>query len=122
MTATSKLQWFGTLRARTGIVVDNLLLYATGGIAYANFDRTWSFFEDVSATTTNFTSQKTLFGWTGGVGTEWTWTPNWSLKSEVLYMRFTSDDARVTGVPPAGVAGSPTVWAARIRSGSSASA
>ncbi|MET0671550.1 MAG: outer membrane beta-barrel protein [Xanthobacteraceae bacterium] len=105
VTATSKLQWFGTLRARTGIVVDNLLLYATGGIAYANFDRTWSFFEDVSATTTNFTSQKTLFGWTGGVGTEWTWTPNWSLKSEVLYMRFTSDDARVTGVPPAGVAG-----------------
>ena len=39
VTVTSKLQWFGTLRARTGIVVDNLMLYATGGIACANFDR-----------------------------------------------------------------------------------
>ena len=98
VTVTSKLQWFGTLRARTGIVVDNLLLYATGGIAYANFDRSWAFFEDVSATTTTFTSQKTLFGWTGGVGTEWAWTPNWSIKSEVLYMRFASDNTVVTGV------------------------
>ena len=108
ITVTSRLNWFGTLRARTGVVVDNLLLYATGGIAYANFDRTWSFFEDVSATTTNFTSQKTLFGWTGGVGAEWAWNSNWSLKSEVLYMRFASDNTTVTGTPPAGTAGGPT--------------
>ena len=121
ITVTSRLNWFGTLRARTGVVVDNLLLYATGGIAYANFDRTWSFFEDVSATTTNFTSQKTLFGWTGGVGTEWAWNSNWSLKSEVLYMRFASDNTTVTGTPPAGTAGGAyrlgsqdLVWITRI--------
>ncbi len=53
--------------------------------------------------TTSFTAQKTLFGWTGGVGTEWAWTPNWSIKSEVLYMRFASDDTMVTGSAPAGV-------------------
>jgi outer membrane immunogenic protein len=121
ITVTSTLNWFGTLRLRTGIVVDKLMLYATGGIAYANFDRTWSFFEDVSATTTNFASQKTLWGWTGGVGTEWAWTPNWSVKSEVLYMRFASDDTRVTGVAPAGVTGvayrlgsQDSVWITRI--------
>jgi outer membrane immunogenic protein len=121
ITVTSQLNWFGTLRLRTGIVVDNLMLYATGGLAYANFDRSWSFFEDVSATTTSFTSQKTLWGWTGGVGTEWAWTPNWSVKSEVLYMRFASDDTRVTGVAPAGVTGVPyrlgsqdSVWITRI--------
>jgi outer membrane immunogenic protein len=36
----SKMKWFGTLRTRGGIVVDNILLYVTGGLAYANFDRT----------------------------------------------------------------------------------
>jgi outer membrane immunogenic protein len=105
ITVTSRLNWFGTLRARTGIVVDNLLLYATGGFAYANFDRSWAFFEDVSGTTTTFAAQKTLFGWTGGVGTEWAWNSNWSMQSEVLYMRFASDDTRVSGTPPAGAAG-----------------
>ncbi len=33
------MKWFGTARVRTGIVVDNVLLYATGGLAYANFNR-----------------------------------------------------------------------------------
>ena len=107
VTVTSRLNWFGTLRVRTGIVVDNLLLYATGGIAYANFDRTWAYFEDVSATTATYTAQKTLVGWTGGVGTEWAWSGNWSLKSEVLYMRFASDNTTVTGAAPIGVSGVP---------------
>ena len=35
----SKLRWFGTARTRAGIVVDNLLVYVTGGFAYANFKR-----------------------------------------------------------------------------------
>lgn len=36
---SSKEKWFGTLRSRTGVVVDNVLLYLTGGLAWANFDR-----------------------------------------------------------------------------------
>ena len=123
VTVTSKLRWFGTLRMRTGIVVDNLLLYATGGIAYANFDRTWAFFEDASAVTTSFTAQKTLFGWTGGVGTEWAWNDNWSLRSEVLYMRFASDNNMVAGAAPIGVTGvALSPGQPGLRSGSPASA
>ena len=83
--------------------------------------RTWSFFEDASAIETSFRAQKTLFGWTGGVGTEWAWTPNWSIKSEVLYMRFASDNMMVTGSAPAGVTGVPyrlgsqdSVWITRF--------
>ncbi len=30
-----KLDWYGTVRARTGIVVDSVLLYTTGSFAYA---------------------------------------------------------------------------------------
>ena len=29
--------WFGAVRGRTGLVVDDLLLYVTGGVAYAKF-------------------------------------------------------------------------------------
>ena len=38
-TLNSQLRWFGTARTRTGIVVDNLLLYVTGGLAFARFER-----------------------------------------------------------------------------------
>ena len=29
--------WFGAVRGRAGLVVDDLLLYVTGGVAYAKF-------------------------------------------------------------------------------------
>ena len=39
----SRMDWFGTLRARAGVVVhQNWLLYATGGLAYAQTDHTLS--------------------------------------------------------------------------------
>ena len=39
----STINWFGTLRGRAGYVVhDHLLLYATGGLAYANVDHKFS--------------------------------------------------------------------------------
>jgi len=44
-TLESRMKWFGTARVRTGIVVDNVLLYATGGLAYANFNRNLTVFE-----------------------------------------------------------------------------
>ncbi len=35
LAVSNNLQSFGTVRARTGVVVDNLMLYVTGGLAYA---------------------------------------------------------------------------------------
>ena len=43
---SSRLQGFGTLRARTGVVVDNVLIYVTGGLAWANFNRSWTLFDE----------------------------------------------------------------------------
>src|SRR5262249_50315510 len=31
---TSKIEWFGTVRGRLGVAADNVLFYATGGLAY----------------------------------------------------------------------------------------
>ena len=36
---SSQLKSFGTIRTRSGVVVENLLLYVTGGLAYAKNDR-----------------------------------------------------------------------------------
>jgi len=104
---SSRMRWFGTVRARSGVIVDNVLIYATGGFAYANFARSYSIFEDAPATTSTFTWNNTRWGWTAGVGTEWAFAPNWSLKSEVLYMRFEKDTATATGfgAPGAGLLG-----------------
>jgi outer membrane immunogenic protein len=93
LTVTSKLRWFGTARVRSGIVVDDLLLYVTGGLAYASFKRDLAFFEDGDRLTEGFSRSRTRLGWTAGVGTEWAINANWSLKSEFLYMQFEKDEA-----------------------------
>jgi outer membrane immunogenic protein len=102
-TLESRVKWFGTARTRTGIVVDNVLLYVTGGLAFARFNRDLTVFEDAPATSATFSSSRTRWGWTAGFGTEWSFAPNWSLKSEVLYMRFQKDDPTFTGTTINGI-------------------
>src|SRR5262245_5847760 len=121
MSISHRLRWFGTVRAKAGVVVDNLLLYVTGGVAYANFDRTWTFFEDGPATTGTFSNRRTKWGWTAGVGTEWAIWDNWSVMSEFLYMRFERDTQTFTGDGIIGALGQPyrfesfdNVWVTKI--------
>lgn len=97
VTLSSRMRWFGTVRARSGVIVDNVLLYATGGFAYANFNRNFTYFEDGPATLGVFSTNNTRWGWTAGVGTEWAFAPNWSLKSEVLYMQFEKNTITALG-------------------------
>jgi outer membrane immunogenic protein len=123
-TVSSRMRWFGTVRARSGVVVDNVLIYATGGFTYANFAPSYTIFEDAPATTSTFTRNNTKWGWTAGVGTEWAFAPNWSLKSEVLYMRFEKDTATATGLgaPGAGLLGAAYRLESQMKPGSAASA
>jgi outer membrane immunogenic protein len=97
VTPTSKLRWFGTTRVRTGVVVDSLLLYVTGGLAYANIKRDALFFASGgSGVTEAFSRSSTRLGWTAGAGTEWAINHNWSLKTEALYMQFEKDQTTYT--------------------------
>ena len=106
LSGSVSLQSFGTIRARTGVIVDNVLLYLTGGFAYANTEPTVAF-TVAGAPQLNlgpFTDEKTRWGWTMGFGTEWQFAPNWSWKSEVLYARFETDEStRACGVALCGV-------------------
>ena len=118
MNYTAEIDWFGTVRARLGyLVTDQLLLYATGGLAYGRVHVTAFASSAVSLTgfgldpfvTTSplgFITSKTNVGWTVGGGIEGRFTywlpPAWSWKLEYLYVDLGSLD---TVIPLAGTAG-----------------
>jgi outer membrane immunogenic protein len=72
VTASNKLDYFGTLRGRYGyLFTPTLLVYGTGGFAYGG--------TGTSSLTT------TPGGWAAGGGLECMFLPHWSLKVEYLY-------------------------------------
>jgi outer membrane immunogenic protein len=87
----SNIDGFGTLRTRAGVVVDNLLLYATGGLAFADIERRATLHDESLAQDETFTFSDTRLGLAAGVGTEWAITDFISLKSEALWLRFEED-------------------------------
>jgi outer membrane immunogenic protein len=68
--------WFGTLRARGGYAMNNVLLYATFGLAYGGG----------TVETGGLKESNTHVGWAGGGGMEVGLTPNWSAKAEYLFV------------------------------------
>jgi outer membrane immunogenic protein len=84
--ADQKLSWFGTARGRLGTTITpDLLLYATGGIAYGQSDDSGQLFETVPAQFPASVS-KVSVGWTAGAGAEWMFAHQWSAKVEYLYL------------------------------------
>lgn len=79
--------WFGTLRGRIGYAFSNILVYATGGLAYG----------DVKGKSGSLTETKTQVGWTLGAGAEVGLAANWSAKVEYLYMDLGSRSYSITG-------------------------
>jgi outer membrane immunogenic protein len=96
LNATGKIEDFGTGRARLGYVFDNLLVYGTGGFAWANETATVSESCDGAKcpkTSNKFalntaSSSATPFGWSAGAGFEWRVLPNWLLRIEYLHLQF----------------------------------
>ena len=93
LTLDHDVRWYGTLRTRSGLIVDNLLLYVTGGLAYANIKNDFTVNDPTGTPTSeSFSSKNSRWGWVGGVGAEWAWSDRVSIKSEVLYIRFSEID------------------------------
>ena len=107
-----EMQWFGTVRARAGWLASrDFLIFATGGLAYANVERSGS----RSRTTTTTVAPNAAppirsqvsntvrasgsgsdwkTGWTVGGGMEWLMGNKTTLKTEYLY--YDLDDSSVT--------------------------
>ena len=80
--------WFGTLRGRAGYAFNNILVYATLGLAYG----------ELKGEFLGLSETKTETGWAGGLGAEVGIAPNWSAKVEYLYMDLGSRAYSITGV------------------------
>jgi outer membrane immunogenic protein len=79
--------WFGTLRARTGFALNNILAYGTFGLAYGGLKGQFLGIDE----------EKTHVGWTAGLGMEVGLTTNWSAKVEYLYMDLGNHAYTITG-------------------------
>jgi outer membrane immunogenic protein len=104
-----KLQYFGTARARLGVVDDNVLFYVTGGGAYGRVNETTNVILNVGGPSpaTFASSQITdnRFGWVAGAGIEAALWGNWTAKVEYLYMNLgnlaaNTSAVAVPGAPP----------------------
>ncbi len=80
------MSWIGTTRGRLGWASGNVLLYATGGAAYANVSYGYSQnnIAGGGATAVAASDSATQFGWTVGGGLEWGFG-TWSIRGEYLY-------------------------------------
>ena len=97
---TTKLNWFGTVRGRAGVLATpTLLLYATGGLAYGEVNVggsiTGNTVAGVPTTVAIPGNSSTRAGWTAGAGVEGAIGGNWTARLEYLYM----DLGTVSGGP-----------------------
>jgi outer membrane immunogenic protein len=81
--------YIGTLRGRLGYAFDRVLLYATGGFAYAGGD----------LRVAGLSNDQSHYGYALGMGIEGMITPNVSVRLEYLYTDFGSRTYQTLGGP-----------------------
>ena len=79
--------WFGTVRARAGFAMNNVLIFGSAGLAYGELTGSTSFGPSES---------HTILGWTAGLGAEVTFAQHWSAKAEWLYLNLDDRHFAVT--------------------------
>jgi len=80
-------RWLATARARLGYAwTNNMLLYVTGGAAWAKIDSSANALNNVLAF--HATQSDIRSGWTVGGGAEYMMGYGWTIRSEFLYVQF----------------------------------
>ena len=90
----ASLDWFGTLRARAGfLATPDLLVYATGGLAWGSVDTDVSV-DFVNSNNLDFANGDSTnhMGWSLGAGLEYKVTDAVSIKAEYLYIDLGKED------------------------------
>jgi outer membrane immunogenic protein len=88
----------GTVRGRVGWAFDRVLVYGTGGVAFANLKDEYNSPNFPPPFTASATSSVT--GWTAGGGIEYALFGNWTAKIEYLHVGFPSRSATASPIPP----------------------
>lgn len=91
----SKWNSLTTLRGRAGLVVDNALLYATGGLALVDLNATGVYPSNPAA---EYNASGKRLGLVGGVGFEYKLAAApWSVKTEALYVSTPGHETMANG-------------------------
>jgi outer membrane immunogenic protein len=92
----SNIRDMGTVRGRIGYAIDSVLIYGTGGYAWAD--------NRITATGPggSISDSHVHSGWTAGAGIEVMFAPRWSVKAEYLY-RSLQGETYFAGIAPPGV-------------------
>ncbi|MEZ5788943.1 MAG: porin family protein [Xanthobacteraceae bacterium] len=80
--------WFGTIRGRVGYALNNVLVYATAGLALGQLH-----LEGFGGSESNL-----LGGWTAGLGLEVAFTQHVSVRAEYLYTDLSDTNYVLTGM------------------------
>jgi outer membrane immunogenic protein len=81
--------FFATVRPRLGVAADRNLFYVTAGAAFTKASYVQSYLDAAIPVGTGVaTGSKSLVGWTAGVGWEYAWADNWTLRLEYLIAGF----------------------------------
>jgi outer membrane immunogenic protein len=91
----TQIRDMGTVRGRIGYAFDQVLIYGTGGYAWADNRVT------LSAGGLSASDSKIHSGWTLGAGVEVMFAPKWSVKAEYLYRSF-EGQTYFSGILPSG--------------------
>ena len=88
--------WLFTTRARLGMAISHVLIYATGGLAVTDLHVHNSYQDDLALGGRESSSNTdTKAGWTVGGGLEMALDNHWSFKGEYLFVNF--NDVSTTG-------------------------
>jgi outer membrane immunogenic protein len=117
LSTQQKLDWFGTARGRLGYLVnERILVFGTGGLAYAETEARANFFSNgfggatspvstitcvVGATCLGGQTSNTVLGWTAGAGVEWAVSNRATVKFEYLHIGLPESKFVMTTTPPA---------------------
>lgn len=103
-TSSSKINWVSTVTGRAGYAINNWLLFAKGGWAWAEFSETGRGINAAGVVDATTSSSETRNGWTVGAGVEWGLAAHWSAKLEYDYVGFNTSTFNLTSTSiPAGV-------------------
>ena len=86
VTYSSRVDWLATLRGRLGLAFDHVLIYGTGGVAFADVKDA----VDLSAfpLSSSLSPGSGVTGWTAGGGIEYAFAQHWTAKVEYLHVGF----------------------------------
>jgi outer membrane immunogenic protein len=89
---SQSIDWFGTVRGRLGLAYQNVMVFFTAGLAYADVKTSALFPAPICCSSppasASFSNQDLRFGWTVGGGVEFALAGNWTIKAEGLYVNL----------------------------------